>query len=221
MNSNQVIRLNWTFANGSGAVVPVQSGNASGTVLFQITPQLIAQSMGQVVNLTYEVTVAAKTSVSDSQQLKVQGKELVNDTSTFGDGSYGGWERGIAGVDPRNLKFVGDNGKLILFNNTFNNQSAGILLKKHFTNLRAGNTYVFRVQVSRWSQDFAYPIAVLQTSQGEKTTPLTITTQYPYFQALSLSFVAQSNEIDLMYVSEQATGVGNDYVLRNFVVERT
>ncbi|KRP58082.1 hypothetical protein [Pseudomonas trivialis] len=221
MNATQVIRLNWTFANGSGAVVPVQSGNASGTVLFDISAQLISQSMGQVVMLSYEVTTKNKTSVSDSQKLKVQGKELVNDTSTFNDGSYAGWERGPAGADPRNLKFVGESGKLILFNNTFNNKSAGVLLKKRFTNLRAGNTYVFSVQVGRWSEDYAYPIGFLQTSQGERTTPLTITTQYPLFQSMSLSFVAQSTDIELMYVSDQATGVGNDYVLRNFVVERT
>lgn len=221
MNSTHVISLNWTFANGSSAAIPVQTGNASGTVLFNISPQLISQSMGQVVNLSYEVTTSIKTSVSGNQQLKVQGKELVNDTSTFADGSYAGWERGPAGADPRNLKFVNDNGKLILFNNTFTNKSAGVLLKKRFTNLRVGTTYVFSVQVSRWSEDFAYPIGFLQTSQGEKTTPLTITTDYPYFQSMSLSFVAQGTDIDLMYVSAQDSGVGNDYVLRNFVVERT
>lgn len=72
MNEAQIIRLKWTFADGTVASIPVQAGVSSGQVLFSISAQIIAQSPGQLIKLSYEVTTGTKTQTSAIQELTFQ-----------------------------------------------------------------------------------------------------------------------------------------------------
>ena len=72
MNEAQIIRLKWTSADGTVASIPVQAGVSSGLVLFSISAQIIAQSPGQLIKLSYEVTTGTKTQSSAIQELTFQ-----------------------------------------------------------------------------------------------------------------------------------------------------
>lgn len=72
MSPAQVIKLNWVFANGTSAAVPVTSGAIAGEVYFSISSQIIAQSANQQINVTYEVTEGTSKATSDIQVLTVQ-----------------------------------------------------------------------------------------------------------------------------------------------------
>lgn len=72
MNEAQIIRLKWTSADGTVASIPVQAGVSSGLVLFSISAQIIAQSSGQLIKLSYEVTTGTKTQSSAIQELTFQ-----------------------------------------------------------------------------------------------------------------------------------------------------
>ena len=72
MTEAQIIRLKWTFADGTVASIPVQAGVSSGLVLFSISAQIIAQSPGQLIKLSYEVTTGTKTQSSAIQELTFQ-----------------------------------------------------------------------------------------------------------------------------------------------------
>lgn len=72
MNEAQTIRLKWTSADGTVASIPVQAGVSSGLVLFSISAQIIAQSIGQLIKLSYEVTTGTNTQSSAIQDLTFQ-----------------------------------------------------------------------------------------------------------------------------------------------------
>lgn len=225
MSASHIIRPKWRFPNGTYATLASVIGNVTGFLSILISPQIIAQSAGMVIDLSYEVTTETGTFTSESQVLTFQNAQptvppLVLDVTTFGDYEFNGWQRGEAVSSPRDLVYTVVNGRAVLLNNTYTSQSAGVVLKKRFTNMQVGATYLFSVNISRWTNDYEPPIGSLRTSQGDQSTPTTITTLFPNAQTLSLAFVARSQEIECQYFSHQATGVGNDYVPSNFRVQR-
>lgn len=221
MSASHIIRPKWRFPNGTYATLASVIGNTTGFLSILISPQIIAQSAGNVIDLSYEVTTETGTFTSESQVLTFQNAlptvpTLVRDLTPFSDYLFNGWERGDALSSPRDLVYTIVNGQVLLLNQTYTNWSAGVVLKKRFTNMKVGATYVFSAQVSRWSNEWQPPIASLRTSQGDQSTPTVITSLFPSFQTLFLIFIALSQEIELQYFSNQASGSGNDYVLSNF-----
>lgn len=225
MSASHLIRLRWRFPDGTFAVIATVPGNASGFVHSAISPQIIAQSAGRVITLSYEVTTGTGTITSETQALTFQSaiatvQPLIRDLTTFTDYSYNGWERGPAVPDARDLSFILYNGRVNLYNNTFTNNSAGVVLKKRFTNMQVGAAYLFSVNVMRWLNAYDPPIASLRTSQNDQSNPTVISALYPNTQNLSLQIVARSADIEFQYYSNQPSGSGNDYMLTNFDVRR-
>lgn len=72
MNAAQTIRLSALFANGSSIVLGTLPGSGSGVVPFLFSTQLLNQSAGQVIRLSYEVTEGGITTPSLAQELTVQ-----------------------------------------------------------------------------------------------------------------------------------------------------
>ena len=171
------------------------------------------------------MTTGTGTITSETQALTFQSaiatvQPLIRDLTTFTDYSYNGWERGPAVPDARDLSFILYNGRVNLYNNTFTNNSAGVVLKKRFTNMQVGAAYLFSVNVMRWLNAYDPPIASLRTSQNDQSNPTVISALYPNTQNLSLQIVARSADIEFQYYSNQPSGVGNDYMLTNFDVRR-
>ncbi|UNM17753.1 hypothetical protein K0P33_19540 [Pseudomonas sp. ArH3a] len=72
MSPADVIRLNWSIPNGNVVNIAPQTGTTGGTVFFPISAQILAQSAGQTIKLSYQVTVGGKTPTSETQELTVQ-----------------------------------------------------------------------------------------------------------------------------------------------------
>ncbi len=81
MSNADVIRLIWTNANGTVTYIAPQTGTSGGIVFFPISAQIITQSAGQLIKLSYEVTVGGKTAASDVQELTfIQPFKIAQDT---------------------------------------------------------------------------------------------------------------------------------------------
>lgn len=99
MNVAHIIKLIWTFADGTVASIPVQAGVSSGLVLFSISAQIIAKSLGQLIKLSYEVTTGTKTQSSAIQELTFQ---------ALGGGLTGTTDTVDVGMAPHSITITND-----------------------------------------------------------------------------------------------------------------
>jgi hypothetical protein len=217
-----------TITNPDGTIRTVRLPAVSASTTTQRIVS-IPVSNAQIMSLadsSFRVSFERQTSAgvflarSGSYPVRVVGAQpLVRDFTAFNDYSFNGWVPG-PNVDSRDLRYIVQEGVLGLFNNTFTNNSAGTVLKKTFTNLQIGARYAFSAQVGRWIGQHDFPIVSLTTSQGPITPPVTITTMFPGFVTLRGEFTANTRAVDCMFVSNLASGVGNDYRMANFEVVR-
>lgn len=74
MSPADVIRLNWGNPNANVVNIAPQTGATGGTVFFPIGAQIITQSAGQTIRLSYQVTAGGRTTTSDVQELTIVGQ---------------------------------------------------------------------------------------------------------------------------------------------------
>ncbi|RYF40622.1 MAG: hypothetical protein EOO38_21675 [Cytophagaceae bacterium] len=224
MSPSHRIKLKWRYPDGTYVTIASVSGNTSGFASATVSAQIIAQSAGKIITLSYEVETATGIATSETQVLTFQTAvpPLEYELTTFTDNNYNGWEPGPAGIGEGNLMFLRYTGNEVgLFNNTNRSSGfAGVVLKKRFTNMQVGATYRFSARVMRWVNLYEPPVASLRTSQGDASEITTISLQYPNTHRLILDFVARSADIELQYYSNQPSGNGNDYIMTNFLIER-
>jgi hypothetical protein len=142
---------------------------------------------------------------------------LVYETTTFEDGTFGGWISGPAASDRRDLSIRLEQGNRRIFNNTYTNNSAGIVLRKTFPNFKIGQRYQFSITaITRYIGGTPNPgILSLSTSNEQITSPTTLPRTWV---SLSGIFTATSNSMELRVNSHQATHDGNDYEMDNFTI---
>jgi hypothetical protein len=152
--------------------------------------------------------------------LSLEIREPYEDRTTFSEGdgtdNWNGWMRGDAGASLRDLVVQKDGSGYSLFNNTFTMDSAGVVLKKNFQNLEVGRTYEFALNVRRWVGLHAFPVMSLNAG----TQVIAPATELPSGELLLKgTFTACSSQMELQIVSHVATGIGNDYIIREIWVK--
>ncbi|VVO23005.1 sugar-binding protein [Pseudomonas fluorescens] len=154
--------------------------------------------------------------------LSLEIQEPYEDRTTFSEGdgtdNWNGWMRGEASSDPRDLVVSRDQDGYSLFNKTYTMDSAGVVLKKNFQNLEVGRTYEFALNVRRWLGQHEAPVLSLNTGIQVVSPPTQITSIYS-FVVLKGTFTACSSQMELQIVSHVATGLGNDYIIREIWVK--
>jgi hypothetical protein len=178
-------------------------------VPFDIRYDLVADNLGGTVEASYYVIRAnGKTSASQALVLPIG----FQDFTDFNDGTRNGWTDGPA-ADPRDWTIVnGPSGSKVLFNHTFTNNSAGVVLKKNVTGLKAGRAYKFALQGMRRSGGTYAPRLSLATSQGAVAGAVTLSGSWV---TLTGTFIAQAAALECQLVSHEANGLGNDYYIDN------
>jgi len=142
---------------------------------------------------------------------------LVYELTDFENRTFGGWQIGPAASDPRDWSIRLEQGNYRLFNNTFTNNSAGVVLKKSFSNFEIGRRYEFSIlAVTRFiGGNPNVPTLSLSTSQGALTQPTPLPRTWI---TLSGQFVAQSKFLELRISNHMATHDGNDYEIDNLLI---
>lgn len=143
------------------------------------------------------------------------------DKTTFkvddGTDDWNGWKRGAAGSDLDDLVIKPDEDFHVLQNNTFTNNSAGVVLSKKFIDLEMGQVYEFGMTVRRWNLVDPFPKLALETN----TQSVLIGTNLTSTDWIELKgrFTADTSTMELSIVSEVSTGNGNDYAFRDIWVK--
>lgn len=131
----------------------------------------------------------------------------------FNDSSWDGWQPGPVGgrvviVRPP----FSASGNLALFNNTFDNSSAGVVIRKTLYGLRVGRRYRFELLAGQIvTRDYVKARLSLSTSAGNVTD--VFIPPHNMFGSYGGEFVANATSVELMVVSHEASGIGNDYYL--------
>lgn len=142
------------------------------------------------------------------------------DLTTFSEAEeapWNGWKKGPAAVDPRDLVVGKDGDIYVLYNRTYTDASAGIILAKNFANLEAGTRYEFGLQVRRTNTSSSVPSLSLaagaQNVTEAKDFPATT------WESLEGTFTADSSQCTLAIISHTASGGGNDYAISRIWVK--
>jgi hypothetical protein len=178
-------------------------------VPFDIRKQLVVDNLGGTVEASYYVVRAdGRTSVSDVLTLSIG----FEDFTDFNDSARNGWADGAA-TDPRDWTIVnGPNGSKVLYNHTFSNNSAGVVLQKSVSGLKSGRTYRFEMDAIRSGQGTYPPRLSLATSQGAVSGELTLSS---HWTTLAGTFVANASTVECQLISHEMSGAGNDYYVDN------
>lgn len=150
---------------------------------------------------------------------------LVKDFTDFGYQSFNGWNPGPAAT-ARDFSFINDPGAgtynhIVLFNNTFSDASAGVILRKTFNNMSVGRTYYFAI-AARDKQFITRdgPRLSLGTIPGPvrpiNTGWIKLET---YWTHVGYSFIATNRTMTLEVISHEASGYGNDYLISSIAVD--
>ncbi|RON49101.1 hypothetical protein BK666_07455 [Pseudomonas frederiksbergensis] len=205
--------------------IKITSHNVDQDLHFALNARFVAEHIEP--NLDGDVTVwyeiarigpPARVSYSDALVFSVErGFEPIVDYTDFADGTFGGWEPGPA-TDSQDWSIREADGNHRLFNNTFSNNSAGVVLKKTLTHLRIGKRYEFSIKAIRRALGGPSVSSLsLSTSQGPLTEPMDLPTTWAQ---LSGSFTAQTSEVEFRINSHVASGNGNDYEVDDLTIKR-
>lgn len=134
-----------------------------------------------------------------------------DDLTDFKDSDWGGWEKGPAATDPRDMVIVNEGGHWYLYNYTYTAHSDGGVLKKIYSGLAPGRTYRFGMDVLRLNSSYATPRLSVLANGHVCMEPTDVTTRL--WAWVGGTFIAGSAEVEVEIVSHIATGQGNDYAL--------
>ncbi len=203
--------------------INITSHNADQDVLFTLNTRFVAEHIEAnrdgIVTVWYDIARVgppARSSYSQALVFDVGEATLTEDITDFEDEKWGGWERG-PGLDPRDWEIRFDPSGKHLFNNTFTDQSDGIVLQKTIANLKVGQRYEFSIMAIRIGVGRATPSLSLRTSYGALTEPTELTTTWT---RLAGTFTPTAPAVVLMINSHEASGVGNDYAVDDLTIKR-
>lgn len=155
--------------------------------------------------------------------LKLTLRKPYRDLTDFNDKTLGRWTHGAGASDARDLTVesldVGPDGKpgYCVRNFTYSESSGGPILQRTFDDLDNGETYRFSVKVRRYSVQYKTPKLSLRKDSVNKTEVLELVGLD--WKTLNFTFVAGSDPVLLDLYSHEASGVGNDWYMDDFLVE--
>ena len=221
------VQLFWQVIGSNGVVnlyIFAQTINdPTQEIVFTVESKYIERFAESPLTVFYKIENPGKAVVqSQSLQADIGKRTLIQDKTDFNDRTFNGWERGPAAIDIRDLSIrlaQGSSSDYVLYNNTFTNRSAGVVLKKTFSNLKVGAIYKFSINAQRVVGHYNPPILHLSTSQGDKSDPFPLNKKDTW-NVLSLNFTAQSTTIECRINSAQPSGLGNDYEMDNITIKK-
>ncbi|MGF6518288.1 hypothetical protein ABH912_005754 [Pseudomonas sp. BT76 TE3572] len=160
--------------------------------------------------------------VSTARTLTVATK--LYDLTNFINHNWNGWNKGAAATDPRDINIYQDTyqGNTIwaLHNETYTNNSAGIVLYKNYTTLLVGAEYEFSMLLRcTWRSPAHYiPIISLESNLGAIAAPMELPTLS--WVTIKGNFRATTRNLELRVRSHVTTSIGNDYSLTNILLRQ-
>jgi hypothetical protein len=139
----------------------------------------------------------------------------LSDFTNFSNSQRNGWLNGPAIIDQRDFRYIYFLGRYALFNETFTNNSAGIILRKTYSNLIVGQQYQFSFLAGIWDWD-KQPILSFKSNYGLLVNRFTPPKNN--YGAYSARFTAQSTTMTFEFESHVASGSGNDYFLTDLLM---
>ena len=154
--------------------------------------------------------------------LKLTLRKPYRDLTDFNDQTLGLWKLGSGASDPRDINIetvTGPDGKpsYSVRDFTYTETSNGPILQRVFDDLDEGETYQFSVKVRRWSTQYSTPKLSLRKDSVVKTPVLELVDLN--WHTLSFTFVAGSAPVLLDCFSHEKTAGGNDWYMKDFLVE--
>jgi len=222
--------LRGTLKNGSPWTLRLYDG-------YQLRAQDIVPGLSRAVlrdrlaeldnysSLSVEMKVAFDGNTDETQALPCPGANYIFrstgkflEVTEFRSNNWNGWKAGPAASDPRDLSYVEFQQNPALFNNTFTNNSAGIVMYKDFSKtFIVGKTYQFYMHAcdypSRynthaflWTSVDSRPISPAPVDIGDST----------HWVPVVGTFVATSTAFQIQVNNNTASGLGNDYIMSWF-----
>lgn len=137
------------------------------------------------------------------------------DFTNFSNSQRNGWLNGPAIIDQRDFRYGVFFGRHALFNETFTNNSTGIVLRKIYSNLIVGQQYEFSFLAAIWDWD-KKPILSFKSNYGLLINPFTPPKNS--YGAYSARFIARATSMTFDFESHVASGSGNDYYLTDLLM---
>lgn len=161
----------------------------------------------------------ARSGTSDSNSWGVNVVLPFRDFNDFQNQNWGGWAPGPVGGRLVFTPVSGFPGHYTLYNRTYDNTSAGVVLQKTISGLHVGARYRFEVgagQIITPGPQYALAKLSLSSTAGAVTGVFT-----PPDRSITFGgeFVANSTTVTVSVISHEASGVGNDYYLSHLLVE--
>ncbi|MHC8287967.1 carbohydrate binding domain-containing protein [Pseudomonas sp. XS1P51] len=154
--------------------------------------------------------------------LSLEIQEGYEDRTTFstedGTDNWNGWMRGAAASDGRDLIIRSSGGGLyMLQNRTYTGRSAGTVLSKTFSDLKANRIYEFGITVRRTDGQHAIPKLALMALKADMTTEEVASEEITSMDWTELkgTFTADQSTMELLIASKISTGYGNDYAFHD------
>ncbi|WP_339464705.1 hypothetical protein [Pseudomonas sp. EA_65y_Pfl2_P74] len=172
---------------------------------------------GTTLTMTYIVNFKGESILEDATKFpirtySIRAIPLLDDFTNFANLQRNGWVNGPVIVDQRDWSYANFLGFSSLTNSTYTNNSAGVVLKKTYTNLIRGKKYEFSCLASNGNQP---PLAQLSFRSDYEVLIAFMSPPASQWTPYSCTFIAQSENMNFVFVSHLATGAGNDYFLTN------
>ena len=178
---------------------------------------LKALGNGTTLTMTFSVNFNGEPNQEDATKYPIRTYSIratprLDDLTNFANHLRNGWENGPVIVDQRDWSYANFLGLTSLTNSTYTNNSAGVVLKKTYTNLIRGSTYEFSCLASNGNQP---PLAQLSFRSNYGVIINFMSPPAAQWIPFSSTFIAQSEQMTFEFQSLLATGSGNDYFLTN------
>lgn len=182
---------------------------------------------GYWLTIGFAATADGSTRAGDSisfPDLKLILRQFYRDLTDFNDRTLGKWTIGSGAPDPRDITIeylaAGPDGKPGYSVRDFTytaNDNVGPILQRVFDDLQPGYSYRFSVKVRRYSAVNPTPKLSLRKDTVQETPVIALVDLA--WRTLSFTFVAGSEPVLLDIYSSEASGVGNDWYMDDFLVE--
>ncbi len=177
-------------------------------------------TLAVILEVTFNQAAEQNQATPFPQRTYVVKPEPLDDLTRFDQGHRNSWEDGPA-ADPRDWNLSRDeSGRPLIGNGTYTDRSAGVVLQKAYRGLRIGATYEFSLDARRHRSvgaGDAVPSIALATDRNGLISPANILST-PAWRTLTGTFVATTTIMQLQVVSNQSSGIGNDYYVTDIRV---
>ncbi|MGN8103351.1 hypothetical protein [Pseudomonas sp. 22072] len=207
---DDLIVLDWQGSiSGTSVSVKVAPEQAGKSINIPITRNYASENLDHSVRIKYSLA-RANVPRRFSQIYVLHIRSAHDHITNFHNSDLNGWVFGSAVNDRRDRGFRKYADFTTYFNNTFTNNSDGVIFSQVFGNLRINREYEFSITAKRVYGLYSLPRISLSSSQGQLVAPFNLTSAYT-FHTFSGRLTVNRSTLTLYINSHESSGVGNDY----------